>query len=219
MKEIDFIPEWYKANQNRRKSYHRQYVLLGTLMAIMMIWSFVIGQYVEQVRADVEDIQAVFERGKETIEQGMVLEAEIALLKQQARILDATAPRTEMSSVIAELTWLIRGPVVLSKLSMINEAIEPKQAQQQTSTGVVRIGSSASGSGAAEMSLSPTRTRVTLTGVALTGADAAALISALEESAYFEQVTPVYTKAVKVKDCDVTEFEIRMYVADYKIQK
>jgi hypothetical protein len=219
MKEIDFIPEWYKANRNRKKSYHRQYVLLGTLMAMMMIWSFVIGQYVEQVRADVEDIQSVFERGKMTIEQGMVLEAEIAMLQQQARILDATAPRTDMSSVIAELTWLIRGSVVLSKLSMINEVIEPKQADRLTSTGVVRIGASSGGNGAAEMSLSPTRTRVTLTGVALTGADAAALISALEESAYFEQVTPVFTKAVKVKDCDVTEFEIRMYVADYTIQK
>nr|MBC8379068.1 hypothetical protein [Planctomycetota bacterium] len=51
MKEIDFIPEWYKASQNRMKRYHRQYILLASLLTIMMAWSFIIGGYIEKVRA------------------------------------------------------------------------------------------------------------------------------------------------------------------------
>jgi hypothetical protein len=219
MKEIDFIPEWYKANRNRKRRYHRQYVLLGSLLAIMMIWSFVIGQYVDQVRADVEGVQSIFERGKEKIDEGIQLESEIALLRHQARILEATAPRTDVSAMIAELSWLVRDSIVLSKLTLKNEPIDAGLDKGPASSGLVQIGAASRGRGSSELSLTPTRTRVTLTGVALKGADAAALISRLEESAYFDHVTPVYSKAVKIKDHDVTEFEIRCYVADYTIQK
>lgn len=218
MKEIDFIPEWYKANRNRKRRYHRQYILLGSLLAIMMTWSFVVGQYVEQVRADVEGVQSIFERGKEKMQQGMLLESEIALLQHQARILEATAPRTDVSAMIAELTWLVRDSIVLSKLTLKNEAIDAGANQGSTPAGLVQIGGASRGRGSSDLSLTPTRTRVTLTGVALKGADAAALIARLEESAYFDHVAPVYSKAVKIKDHDVTEFEIRCYVADYKIK-
>lgn len=219
MKEIDFIPEWYKANQNRKKRYHRQYILLISMVAIMMTWSFVIGQYVEQVRSEVEDIQSVFKRGEQKVDEGMLLESEITLLQHQARILDATAPRTDVSAIVAELSCLIGDTIVLSKLSLKNEALEQGQKKDSASSGIVQIGSSSRGKGASEVSLTPTRIQVILTGIAIKGADAATLISRLEESAYFEHVSPIFTKAAKVKDSDVTEFEIRCYVADYKIQK
>ncbi|MBL7214460.1 MAG: PilN domain-containing protein [Phycisphaerae bacterium] len=219
MKEIDFIPEWHKANQNRKKRYHRQYLLLASLLVTMMVWSFVVGQYVKQVRAEVEDIQSVFEKGKLKVNQGMLLESEIASLQHQLQILEATTPRTNISAIIAELSWLIRDNIVLSKLSLKDETIELSEEQDLMPAGIVRIGSSSRGNEASEVSLIPTRTRVILTGIAAKGSDAATLISRLEESEYFEQVSPVYTKAKKVKDYDVTEFEIRMFVADYKIQK
>lgn len=219
MKDIDFIPEWYKANQNRKKRYHRQYALLISLLAVMMAWSFVIGQYVEQVRSEVEGIGSVFEKGQEKINQGMLLESDIALLQHQAGILDAVTPRTKVSAIIAELSWQVRDTIVLSKLSLTKEPVQLDQEKSSPSTGVVQIGSSSRGKTPNAELMAPTRTRIVLTGYATQGADAAILISRLEESAYFDHVSPIYTKAVKVKDCDVTEFEICCYVADYKIEK
>ena len=65
----------------------------------------------------------------------------------------------------------------------------------------------------------PLRTKVSLTGIAARPADAALLIARLEQTDYFEQVTLVFSKPQKFKDNDVTEFEIRCFVADYRIRK
>ena len=220
MKDIDFIPEWYKANQNRKRRYHRQYILLGSLLTLMMVWSFIVGQYVERVRADVEDVQTVFEKGKAKVDEGIQLQAEIASLQHQVQIVDATSPRTHISAMIAELSYLIRDNIILSKLSFNDEEIEFDNEQPSTPAGVVvQVGSSSRGNKTSEVSLEPKRTKVILTGIAAKPADAATLISRLEQSDYFQQVLPVYTKAKKVKEHDVTEFEIRCFVADYKIQK
>lgn len=219
MKEIDFIPEWYKANQNRRRSYHRQYILLAILFAMMVIWSFVIGQQVERVRADVKDIQAMFDRGEQKVSEGMQLESETASLQRQMSILDAVTPRTKMSPIVAELSWVIGDDIVLSRLSLKYETIQSAQTKDAASAGIVRIGSSAQPKNTSGVIPEPECLRITLTGIAAKGEDAAMLISRLEESRYFEQVSPVFTRAKKVKNCEVTEFEIRCYLADYKIQK
>jgi hypothetical protein len=217
MKEIDFIPEWYKANQNRKKSYHRQYVMLACLFVLLMVWSFVVGEYIDQLRAEVEDIQLVFEKGKEKVNQALSLEAEIALLQQQSQLLETTAPRTDISPILAELSWLIRDNIVLSRLSLKNEPFEYTNSKASTAPGVVHVGSAPQDKNA--VSAQATRIKITLTGIAARAADAAELISHLEDSDYFEQVSPVYTKAAKVKGRDITEFEIRMFVADYNVQK
>ncbi|MHC4291421.1 MAG: PilN domain-containing protein, partial [Planctomycetota bacterium] len=65
----------------------------------------------------------------------------------------------------------------------------------------------------------PSRLKVTLTGIAATPADAAALIARLEQAEYFQQVGLVFSRPKKITDMDVTEFEIRVFVADYHIQK
>ena len=63
---------------------------------------------------------------------------------------------------------------------------------------------------------SPSHCKVVLTGIAARPADAALLIARLEKTEYFDHVLLVYSKPKKVKDKDVTEFEIRCFVADYQ---
>jgi hypothetical protein len=217
MKEIDFIPEWYKANQNRKRRYHRQYMMLGGLLVIMMIWSFIIGHHVNQVHADVEAMQSMYEKGHLKVDEAMILESEIALLQQQAVLLEDASPRTNTSAVLAELSWLVRDSIVLSKVSLKNETIEQAEEKSSEPTGIVQVGAPSKDKDTVR--LRPTRTKVTLTGVAAKGADAADLIARLEESDYFEQVSPVYTRGKTIKNCDVIEFEISAYIADYKLQK
>lgn len=218
MKEIDFIPEWHKADRKRQKSFRRQYVLLALLFAMLMGWSFVVGQHVERVSADVRDIQGLFEKGKMKIDEGLLLEVEIADLKSKTRVLESLSPRTNVSAVIAELSWLVREDVILSKLSFKNEVIaEGAKSKSTGAAAVVQIGASGQKTSDADQLLRPMRTRMTLTGIAAEPGDAARLISQLEQSAYFEQETLVYSKPKEIRDNDVTEFEITCVVADYKI--
>lgn len=215
MKEIDFIPEWYKASQKRRKRYHRQYVLLGTLFAMMMGWSFIEGRHVQTVKADVGDVQRVIDNNRTLVDDGAAIEAELAFLKQQTEILQMAASRTAVSTVIAELSALMGDNIILSRLSLKDEAIEESKV---SAASAVKVQMGAAGNKKDEV-LKQTRLCVTLTGIAATPADAARLISQLEQSAYFHQETLVYSKPKTVKMHDVTEFEIRCYVADYQMKQ
>lgn len=217
MKEIDFIPEWYKASQKRRQGYHRQYVLLASLFGLMIGWSFIMGRHVQDVSADVEGILSVVEKGRAQVDEGSHLEAEIALLQQKADILERAASRTRTTAVIAELSHLAGDNVILSRLKLQDEVIEDKNKKQTSSVSplAVQVGGSKP---ATEAVLKQMRTCVTLTGIAAAPADAARLISELEQSPYFEQESLVYSRPKMVQKHDVTEFEIRCYVADYQIR-
>ncbi len=219
MKEIDFIPEWYKANQKRRRSYHRQYVLLALLLAILMGWSFIAGRHVEQACAEVQDVRNVLDTGKMQVNEGVRLETEIAIFAQQTQILEMTRPRTNTSVIIAELSSLVGDNIILSRLSLNNEEIKAAEKDTAVSSAVVQIQTPAQKKTGPEKFLKQTSTRVTLTGIAAQPADAARLISQLEQSDYFEQEALVYSRPKTVREFEVTEFEIRCTVADFKVSR
>jgi hypothetical protein len=220
MKEIDFIPEWYKADRKRKQRYVRQYTWIGIVLAVMMVWSFIAGRHVERLHAEVDDIQIAFERGKTRVEQAQELQRQIADMKEKMQMLSVIAPRTPVSSLIGEVSYLAGSNIILSRLSFQNEPFQEDRPQGTLpSTAVVQVAASGKPGQAAAIPNTPSRTRVVLNGIAATPADAAALISVLEQTDYFEQVAPVFTRAKKVKDTEVTEFEIRCYVADYQVLK
>lgn len=220
MKEIDFIPEWYKANQKRRRSHHRQYVLLVMLFALIAGWNFIAGRHVERACAEARDARNMVERGKTRVDEGMRLEAEIEDFKKQIRLFEMTRPRTNISAVIAELSCLMGDNIILSKLSLNSEEIETEKKTVSMPAAIVQIQMAAGkGQDGAEKFLKQTRTRVTLTGIAAQSTDAARLLSRLEQSDYFEQESLFDAKPKTVKKHEVTAFEIRCTVADYKIDK
>ncbi|MHC4524251.1 MAG: PilN domain-containing protein [Planctomycetota bacterium] len=218
MKEIDFIPEWYKADRVRKRRYAHQYTTIAVIFAIMMVWSFVVGHHVKYVSAEVEDIQASFAKGKEQVQHTLNLQSEIDLMEQKAVLLDKITSRTKMTAILGELSYLIQKNIILSKLSLVNEPIEKLKEESHVSGAVVQIGNSRQQQNSVIPS-SPSRLKVTLTGIAATPNDVASLMSRLEQAEYFQQVAPVFSRPEKIKDRDVTEFEIRCYVADYQIQK
>lgn len=220
MKEIDFIPEWYKAGRSRKRRYVHQCTWMGVLFMVMVTWSFIMGRHVEYVRAEVDSIQGVLEQGQVRVEQSLELERQVADIKEKLQMLSSVAPRTPVSALIGEVSYLAGGNVILNRLLFENEPL-PENRPQGTmpSTAVVQTAGSEKKDKASSMPNAVSRMKVVMTGIAAMPSDAAALISALEQTDYFEQVAPVFTRAKKVKDLNVTEFEIRCYVADYRIEK
>jgi len=100
MKEIDFIPEWYKADRRRRQRYIQQRTLLGIIFAVMVVWSFVMGQHVKRVQAEMNSVQTAFELGKARVEQVHELEQQIAVMEQKTQLLGYIAPRTKISALM-----------------------------------------------------------------------------------------------------------------------
>jgi hypothetical protein len=218
MKEIDFIPEWYKADQVRKRRYARQYTIIAVVFAAMMAWSFVVGRHVNRVGAEVEGIQTAFDKGRDKVYQAHLLQSEIAAMKQKAAVLDTLTSRTKVTAVLGELAYLVRENIVLNRLSFTNEPIEELKKQTPASGAVVQIGGSKEQQSAV-VPKTPSRVKVTISGIAARPADAASLIAALEQADYFQQVALIFSRPKKFMDKDVTEFEICCYVADYRIQK
>ena len=217
MKEIDFIPQWYKADRERKRRYIRQYALMAALFALMVGWGFMINGHIAHVSAEVEEIQTAFEKGRLRGQQATILEGRIAEMRQKTTLLDKIASRTKMTAILGELSYLMGENVILSKLSLQNELIQnPEKKGAFASAAVVRASGLQKGDQDVVIPASPFHRKVVLTGIAARPADAASLIARLEQTDYFDHVFLVYSKPKKVNDRDVTEFEVRCFVADYQ---
>ena len=58
MKEIDFIPQWYKDRQKQQVSYHTQYVVIIAVFAALVLWSFGTCISVSKAKAQIKRIEA-----------------------------------------------------------------------------------------------------------------------------------------------------------------
>ena len=220
MKEIDFIPQWYKVGRERKRRYVRHYTLMVVLFTVMVGWGFVVNGHVARVNAEVEEIQTAFEKGRIRGEQAVYLKSQIAEMKEKTTLLDKIASRTTTTAILGELSYLIGENVILSKLSLQNELIQNIKKQNfSASAAVVHVGDSQKDDQDDVIPSSPSYCKVVLIGIAARPADAALLIARLEQTDYFDQVSLIFSKPKKVKDRDVTEFEIHCYVADYQYLK
>ena len=218
MKEIDFIPQWYKAGRERKRRYMRHYALMSIMCTLMVGWGFVINGHVSRVSAEVEEIQTAVEKGRLRGQQATLLEGQIAQMTQKTTLLDKIESRTKTTAVLGEVSYLIGKNIILSKLSLQNEWIQKTEKKGPRSAVVGMNGLQKNDQDTVIPAL-PSHCKVVLTGIAARPADAAALIVRLEKTDYFNQISLVYSKPKKVKDKDVTEFEIRCFVADYQYVK
>ena len=217
MKEIDFIPQWYKAGRERKQRYIRQYALMAVLFTLMVAWGFIMNGHVARASAEVDQIRTAFEKGRLRSEQAAHLDNQIAEMKEKTTLLDKIASRTKTTAILGELSYLISENVILSKLSLQKELIQNTQkADMGVSVAIVHVAGSSKDDQDEVIPAAPSHCKVVLTGIAASPADAASLIARLEQADYFDRVFLVYSKPKKVKDRDVTEFEIRCFVADYQ---
>jgi hypothetical protein len=183
----------------------------------MLGWGFVINGHVSHVKAEVQEIETAFEKGRARSEQATDLQTRIAEMKDKKGLLDKIESRTQMTAILGEISYLIGKNVILSTLSLQNELIgDPGKKNAFASGAVVQVGGSQQDDQDDVVPASPSHYKVVLTGIAARPADAALLIARLEDTEYFDGVFLVYSKPKKVKDEDVTEFEIRCFVADYQ---
>ncbi len=64
MKDIDFLPEWYKSGKRREVSYRTQYMALGGVFLVMAVWSLTTTHSISQARAVFTDTSATHTQAK-----------------------------------------------------------------------------------------------------------------------------------------------------------
>lgn len=220
MRELDFLPDWYRADRQRKRCRHRNYVLFGLIVALMAGWSFIIGQSVSGLKAQTQQVETTLEKGQQTLQVALEMELEIEQLRQREQILETLTPRTPLSAVLSELSHSVNEQVIFSRVCLTQEPVADSQsATAPAAAGIVRLGGAKQPVETSSLPDSPQRIRITLTGIAAGGADVARLIDRLEQSRYFDAVSPGFSRAKKLASRDVTEFEISCVVADYMVQR
>jgi hypothetical protein len=221
MKEIDLLPQWYKAGQRRKVGLQSQCIGLGILLVVLLICNFLAGDSVSKAEARVMTAQPRQDRAETALQQATKLDSQLARLKAKAGVLSGIDSHIDIAKVLSELSFLIASEVVISDISCKAEPISA-QTNALRMTGI-RMASSRS-SGKAMVS-GPVQFKVVIKGIAAETSDVGEMVLKLEQSEYFSCVNLSLSRNKKVKvltedgteDRNVSEFEISCRLANYQI--
>jgi len=241
MKEIDFLPEWYKSGLRRKVSYRTQYIALGGVFVVMVVWNFIDTYSISKVKAQFAQMSTKQAETEGQSAKLSELKSELEGLQKKAESIEEIDSKIDVAGVLAEMSFLINERIVLNKVVFDAEKIEDKQqAEQSPRAGTVVIAARTKLIEKRKLPLGDVRFRVVIGGVAADASDVADLICRLEDSPYFCQVVPSFSRTTVINmsskpslrsrtknvnsgreaggNIQVSEFEISCYLANYREQ-
>ena len=193
MKEIDFLPEWYKSGRRRQVSYRTQYIAIGGVFVVMMVWSFISTHSISQARAQYAQMATNQAQAEKVSAKLAELENEMRVSRKNAESIEEIDSRIDVAGVLAELSFLIDEKIVLRKAEFIAEKFLDEDDVKSSPAAVVRA-VRANLSNKKELPLGNVRFKVVIAGVAADASDVATLMCKLEDSPYFCQVVLAYSR-------------------------
>ena len=195
MKEIDFLPEWYKSGRRRQVSYRTQYIALGGVFAVMMVWSFITTHSISQARAQYAQMATEQAQAEKVSAKMAEFENEMRVSRKNAESIEEIDSRIDVASVLAELSYLIHERIVLKKVDFIAEKfVDEQEVTSAPSAGAVVRVVRANLDEKKNLPLGSVRFKVIIAGVAADASDVATLMCKLEDSPYFRQVVLSFSR-------------------------
>jgi hypothetical protein len=212
MKEIDFLPKWYKTGKRRRVNYRRQYIVIAGVFITLIAWSFSASLSISVVQAQVGMMQKSLDNNQQIAHRYTILQGSLDKLKKKKDVLERLDTGVKISSALAELSYLVGDNVSLTVLNYSSEVFDPATSGSGSS---VRLGRAVAGKVKA-MPPENIRFRIVIKGVAENAADVTAFIKRLEQSDYLCQIIPVILQ--NIRGTFAAEFEINCYVANFILE-
>jgi len=217
MKEIDFLPVWYKKARRRRVRYRMQYAAILCLFTAMAGWSFFAAKSISSAQALIKQQQLSPEQ-KQMLEECVRIQSKLSELSRQAAAIRKLDSKVAVADVLAELSFLMDSKIIVTQIDMQADGFDNGGPAGADGTGAVRVARSLSGSQMAPLT-GDVRFKVTLQGMACEAGDVARLICNLEGSPYFTQVIPGFSRTGQIKNRQISEFGIGCYIANYREAK
>jgi len=232
MKELDFLPDWYRRNRRHQSHMRKQYLALLIASLAMMGFNVTATHRAHQAAAELTSHEVECARAEAVVSEFNLVTKELNDLRGKADLIARMDPKVDVAAVLAELSHLIGESVVMRRVDLVAEPFRRSPAGPETTGSVVRIAGTSENAGKPTW-LGSTRCRVVLAGVAARPADVADLVCRLDQSSYFRQVSPSFSRGVKIQPgapvaqenktapkapetVEATEFEIICYLANYE---
>jgi hypothetical protein len=230
VKEIDFLPDWYKNGRRRQIGYSAQYIALGGILVVMVVWISTMTYLASRASQELEAARPEQQEAESVLREFASVQKQVDGLKEKAEVMTEIGSRIDVANVLAELSFLIDEKVTLSTVQIIAEKFAEEKKKGSSRTAV----RTASGKRGEEKDLSSdVRFKVVISGIAVDAGCVADLICKLEDSPYFCLVYPSFSKEGQIKDQtrrsdtrgsalrsmedhQVSRFEISCYLANYK---
>jgi len=197
MKEIDLLPKWYKSGRRRQIGYRTQYAALGSVFVAMMLWNSIANHSISKTEAELAQAKSKQAEVTSASEEFARIKNEVTQLQKKTKYIEEIDSKIDVASVLAEISFLIDKKIVLSKVEFSAEKFADRQGGKAYNGSVVRVAGSSFG-GKKDLPLGNVRFKVVLNGVASDGRDVAELICRLEDSPYFCQVIPSFSRNKKI---------------------
>lgn len=229
--EIDFLPEWYKSSRRRKMSYRRQYVVMGVFLMVLLVLHFVVTRSVAKATAQVAaEAPMVFEAERK-LARFADIKNEMKVFQNRAKVIDELDSKIRVGSVLAEMSHLIDERIVLGNVEFVAESYQTERKKTSGGTASTITIAKNQPDKKSRMFKGDVRFKLILRGVAAAAGDVATLVCRLEDSPCFCQVTPLFSRDKQIttrsgggktggknaNTLDVSEFEIRCYLANYAV--
>jgi Tfp pilus assembly protein PilN len=235
MKELDFLPQWYKEDRCRHVHVRRQYIALVAVFVAMMIFNLTEIHRAGKAAARAAGLESQRAGAETVVHEFDLLSKEFNELKTRAKLVEQMDSRVDIAALLAEMSHIIGDSVVLRKLEILAEPFGRPEEKEQAKGSAVRLAGRAAGAEKGPP-LGRVKFRIVLTGVAAHPADVPDLVCRLEASPYFQRVQPSFYGSARAQAGtrpapgpqepaataktqgapSLTEFEIVCYLANYK---
>ena len=121
MKELDFLPQWYKDDKRRQVRVRRQYVALVAVFLGMMTFNVTEIHRAGRAAAQAASLENQRVGAEAVVHEFGVLTKELNELKTSANLVEQMDSRVDVAALLAEMSHTIGDSVVLRKLEILAE--------------------------------------------------------------------------------------------------
>ncbi len=216
MKEIDFLPQWYRDKRRREGHFRIQYLGLVCLLVVMLVWTISMAHAISAANRKLAALQDGRSAGN-TVGLFQQMRSEMDMLRSQEAVLAKIDQHLNISAAIAELSYISGSRIKFQRIAFSAEKF-PQKSQADLPANTIRAVREAmvDKSGPYEGDI---RFKITLRGIASDATQVASLIRRLEDSPWFFKVIPAYCRNGTISQYTVSEFEITCYVANYSEER
>lgn len=221
MKEINLLPKWYKLNKREQFNRRVEHTALLFIVSLLIVWNLTVKSKVSNVRGELVEMQQQYGHIEKVAEECRLIKRELCDLQSKLVTLDKLKSRIDVSSVLAELSYLISKNVVLGQVTVSKEYFSAVAAFGSGDGGLRKVAPNVHKK--QNTLYGDVKFTVSIFGIASDGSEVAELICKLEESRYFRGIIPRYSRNTEIatgtvrnkRKRTVTEFSISCYLANF----
>jgi Tfp pilus assembly protein PilO len=182
VKEIDFLPEWYKEGKRRRVHMRRQFAALTIIFLTMMTYNLTSAHKISRATAEFAQLEDQRLQAENVMHRFDMVSKQLGEYRVEMDSLRRMDSRIDLAAVLAEASHIIGRHVVLSRVEFIAEPVAATDQKAPGNGSAVRLAVPAT----QKVPLGDVKFRILLAGVAANPADVGELVCQLDRSSYFQ---------------------------------